>query len=110
MTEWKEWDIDNPAHRRPRIEVMEPQEPPRYHRVEITVGHHRRAPPPRFLPIFVAIVALLLLCRYPLGFLMLAALAGWQVVSMFLFVFAPRAVRLAKSSTWSSVLKDSLRR
>jgi hypothetical protein len=38
---------------------------PRYHRVEITVEHHR---------------------RYPLGFLLLGALVGWQVVSMFAFV------------------------
>jgi hypothetical protein len=87
MTERLEWDFPPTKRyrRRPRVEIMQPQEPPRYHRVEITVGHHRR-PPPRFLPIFVAIVAVLLLWRYPLGFLMLGALVGSQVLSMFLFV------------------------
>jgi hypothetical protein len=61
---------------------MEPEEPPtrRYHRVEITVRHHRRRQPPRFLPVFLAIVAVLLLCRYPFGFLMLAALGGWPLL------------------------------
>jgi hypothetical protein len=83
MTDKLEWDFDNPAHRRPRIEIVE-REPPRYHHVELTIKHHRRAPP-RFLPIFVAIVAVLLLWRYPFGFLMLGALAGSQTVSMFLF-------------------------
>jgi hypothetical protein len=89
MTEWKEWDIDNPAHRRPRVEIMEPQE---HHRIEITVEHHRR-PPPRFLPIVVAVVvAVLLLWRFPFGFLMLGALIGPQVLSLFLFVVAVLAI------------------
>jgi hypothetical protein len=91
MNKHLEWDIDNPANRRPRIEVMESQEPPRLHRVKITVGYHRR-PPPRFLPVLIAIVAVLLLWRYPLGFLMLGALAGSQVVLMLLFVGAVLAL------------------
>ena len=88
MTERLEWDFPPTKRyrRRHRVEIMEPQKPPRYHRVEITVGHQRR-PPPRFLPIFVAIVvAVLLLWRYPLGFLLLGALLGSQAASMFLFV------------------------
>lgn len=87
MTERLEWDFPpTKRYRRPRVEIMQPQERPRYHRVEITVEHHRR-PPPRFLPILIAVaVAVLLLWRYPLGFLLLGALVGWQVVSMFAFV------------------------
>ena len=90
MTERLEWDFPPTKRyrRRPRVEIMEPQEPPRLHRVELTIKHHRRAPP-RFLPIFLAIiVAILLLWRYPFGFLLLGALVGWQVVSMFLFLIA----------------------
>jgi hypothetical protein len=85
-----DWPPTMRYHRRPRVEVMEPEEPPtrRYHRVEITVRHHRRRQPPRFLPVFLAIVAVLLLCRYPFGFLMLAALAGWQMIGTALFVVA----------------------
>jgi hypothetical protein len=85
MTERLEWDFPPTKRyrRHPRVEIMEPQE---HHRVEITVEHHRR-PPPRFLAVLIAVVvALLLLWRYPLGFLLLGALVGWQVLSMFLFV------------------------
>ena len=79
--EWIEWDA-----------FPDKREPPRYHRVEITVGHHRR-PPPRFLPIFVAIVvAVFLLWRFPFGVLMLAALVGSQTIAMFLFVIALLAI------------------
>jgi hypothetical protein len=95
MTEKLEWDWPPTKryHRRPRVEIMEPEEPPtrRYHHVEITVRHHRRAPP-RFLPVFLVLVAMLLLWRYPFGFLMLAALAGWQVIGTALFVVAILAV------------------
>jgi hypothetical protein len=82
MSKYLEWDIDNPANR--RLEVLEPE---RIHRVEITFRHHRR-PPPEFLPIFVILVAALLLWRYAFGFLMLGALIGWQTIAMFLFAGA----------------------
>ena len=90
MTEKLEWDWPPTKryHRRPRIEVLEPEEPPtRHHRVEITVRHHRR-PAPRFLPVFLAIIAVLLLWRFKFGVLMLAALAGWQIIGTALFVVA----------------------
>jgi len=89
----KEWDIDNPAHRRPRIEVMEPEEPPpRLHRVAINVCHHRRRSPAWLVPPAVAVVGLLLLWRYPFGFLMLGVLAGRETLKMFLFVAVVLAV------------------
>jgi hypothetical protein len=82
MSEPEFWDFppSRRYHRRPRIELLEPKEQPTRHRVEITVRHHRRRQPPRFLPVFLAIVAVLLLCRYPFGFLMLAALGGWPLL------------------------------
>jgi hypothetical protein len=76
-------------HRRPRVERMEPEQ---VRRVEITIRHHRRRQPPRFLPVFLVVVAVLLLCRYPFGFLMLAALAGWQIIGTALFVVAVLAL------------------
>jgi hypothetical protein len=81
MSESREWDFPPTMkhYRRPRVEVLEPEQPLTRHRVEITVRHHRRAPP-RFLPVFLAIVAVLLLCRYPFGFLMLAVLGGWPLL------------------------------
>jgi hypothetical protein len=93
MTDWIEWDAFPERRRKPRIQVLPPppKESPRLHRVELTIKHHRRAPS-YFLPIFVAIVAVLLVWRLPFGFLMLGALAGSQVVSMFLFVAAVLAL------------------
>jgi hypothetical protein len=89
MSESREWDWPPTKryHRRPRVEVLEPEEPPRYHHVEITVRHHRR-PAPHFLAVFLAIVAVLLLWRLKFGILMLAAIAGWQMVGTALFVVA----------------------
>jgi hypothetical protein len=77
MTEKLEWDFPPTQryHRRPRVEVMEPE---RTHRVAIR--HHRRRQPPSFLPVFLVLVAVLLLCRYPFGFLMLAVLGGWPLL------------------------------
>jgi hypothetical protein len=84
MADKLEWDFPPTRryHRRPRVEVLEPEEPPtwRYHRVEITVRHHRRRQPPGFIPVFLVLVGLLLLWRYPFGFLMLAALGGWPLL------------------------------
>lgn len=61
MTEKLEWDFPPTKryHRRPRVQIMEPEEPPTRHRVEITVRHHRR-PPSWILPavIIVAVVFL----------------------------------------------------
>jgi len=97
-TEWVEWDaFPDPPRRRqkPRIERSQvlpppPQEPPRLHRVELTIKHHRRAPS-HFLPVFAAIVVVLLLWRFKFGVL-LAAILGWQTVEMFLFVIALLAI------------------
>jgi hypothetical protein len=93
MTERLEWDFPPTKRyrRRPRVEIMEPEEPPRLHRVELTIKHHRRAPS-HFLPIFVAIVAVFLLWRYPFGFVLLAAFIGWPAIAMFLFVAAVLAI------------------
>jgi hypothetical protein len=90
MTEKLEWDWPPTKRyrRRPRVEVMEPEEPPTRARVEITIRHHRRRQPPGFLPIFLVLVGVLLLWRYPLGFLMLGALAGLQIIGTALFVVA----------------------
>jgi hypothetical protein len=66
-------------------------EPERIHRVEITVRYHRRAPP-RFLPVFLVLVAALMLWRFKFGILMLAALAGWQIIGTALFVVTILAV------------------
>jgi hypothetical protein len=74
MTEHLEWDFDNPAHRRPRLERA---------RIEITIQRRQR---PNLLPVFIAIVAVLVLWRFKLGMLMLAALVGWQFIGTALFV------------------------
>jgi hypothetical protein len=81
MTEKLEYDWPPTMrhHRRPRVEVIEPEEQPTQARVKITVRHHRRAPP-RFLPVFLVLVGLLMLWKYPLGSLMLAALGGWPLL------------------------------
>jgi hypothetical protein len=87
--------------RRPRVEVFEPEEPPtrHHHHVEITVRHHRRALP-RFLPVFLVVVAVLLLWRLKFGILMLAALVGYQMIGAALFVVAVLAV-LAWRDRWA---------
>jgi hypothetical protein len=87
MSESREWDWPPTMrhHRRPRVEQMEPEW---VHRVEITVRHHRRRQPPRFLPVFLIVLALLMLWRFKFGVLMLAALAGWQIIGTALFVVA----------------------
>jgi hypothetical protein len=86
MTPRREWDWPPTMRhrRRPRGEILPPRQPARA-RVEITVRHHRR-PAPHFLPVFLAVVAVLVLCRFPFGVLMLGALVGWQAIAMFLFV------------------------
>jgi hypothetical protein len=93
MTEWIEWDAfpDLPKRRRmPRVERIQvlppPPEPSRLHRVEINVRQHRRAPS-YFLPIFLAVAAIVLLWRLRLGVL-LAAILGREMIGMFLFVGA----------------------
>jgi hypothetical protein len=88
MTKYLEWDIDNPVHRRwPRVEIMEP-EPAR--RVEIAIRRHRPASP--FLPIFLGVIAVMLLWRFKLGLLMLAALVGPERIEAAMFVVALLAV------------------
>jgi hypothetical protein len=73
-------------HRKPRIEVLPPQEEPKRVRVEMAVTRHRQRR--NFLPIFIAIVVLVLLWRYPFGFLMLAAIGGWQAIGAIAFAVA----------------------
>jgi hypothetical protein len=92
MTEWIEWDAfpDLPKRRRKprveRIQVLPPPQEPRLHRVELTIKHHRRAPS-HFLPIFLAVAAIVLLWRFKLGVL-LAMILGREMIGMFLFVGA----------------------
>jgi hypothetical protein len=91
MTEKLEWDFPPTMRprRRPRVEVLEPEEPRRY-RLDVTVRHHRRSAP-WFLPVMI-IVAVLLLWRFKLGLLMLAALVGPQAIGAVLFMVAFLAV------------------
>ena len=93
MSESREWDWPPTMRqrRKPRVQIMEPEEPPRRYHVDVTVRHHRRALP-RFLPVFLVVVAVLVLWRFKFGVLMLAAIAGWQMVATLLFVVAILAV------------------
>jgi hypothetical protein len=90
MTDKLEWDYPPTMryHRRPRVEVIDLEKQPTRHRVEITVRHYRRRQPPGFLPVFITVLALLMLWRFKLGILVLTALAGWQMIGTALFVVA----------------------
>jgi hypothetical protein len=87
MSEHLQWDFDNPAHRRrrPRVEVLPPEEPPRRYHVDVTVRRNRSMP--WIVPVAI-IVAVLVLWRLKLGLLMLAALVGRDAIEAVLFVVA----------------------
>jgi hypothetical protein len=91
MSESREWDWPPTKryHRRPRVEVLESEEPPRYHRVEVTISRHRRQ---SWLVPAIIVIAVLVLWRFRLGLLMAAALVGWQAIGTVLFVVALLAV------------------
>jgi hypothetical protein len=95
MTKHLEWDFDNPAHRRrrPRVEVLGPEEPLRA-RLDVTITRHRSMPP-WMMPVAI-IVAVLLLWRYGFALLiaglMLAALVGREAIEAAIFVAAILAV------------------
>jgi hypothetical protein len=83
--EW-DWPPTMRPRRRPRVEVLPPEEPTRRYHVDVTVRHHRRSTP--WLVPAVIIVAVLVLWRLKFGLLMLAALLGWQAIGAALFVVA----------------------
>jgi hypothetical protein len=87
MSEKLEWDWPPTIRhrRRPRVEVLPPEEPParRYH-VDVTIRHHRRSTP--WLVPAVIIVAVLVLWRLKFGLLLLGALVGWETIGAALFV------------------------
>jgi hypothetical protein len=87
MTDKLEWDFPPTKryHRRPRVEIMGPEEPPRYHRVEVTISRHRRQ---SWIVPAIIIVTVLVLWRFKLGLLMLGALLGPQAIGAALFVVA----------------------
>jgi hypothetical protein len=90
MTDKLEWDWppEPPRKQRPRVEVLEPERP--RVRVEVEVRHHRQ-PPSWIVPAGI-IVIVLLLWRFKLGVLMLAALTGWPTIAAALTLVAILAV------------------
>jgi hypothetical protein len=97
MTEWKEYDFDNPAHwrprrRRPTIEYMEPED--EQPRVTIEL-HHRFVPRPRerIPPWLIVLVGIALLMWWaPLGTIVAIAL-----MTVFATAHSTLAISLAAS-------------
>jgi hypothetical protein len=90
MTDKLEWDYPPTKryHRRPRVEVLEPEEPRRW-RLDVTITRHRSMP---WLVPAIAIVAVLLFWRYAFAImiagLMLGVLVGRDAIEAFIFVGA----------------------
>ena len=89
MTEWIEWDaFPDPPKRQREVRVAEIL-PPRQPEMRLHVHHHHESRGlQRWIKIAAVIFIVVVLFRSPMVLLLLAALAGWQVVSMFLFVIA----------------------
>jgi hypothetical protein len=104
MTQKYEWDFPatmRPRRKRPRIEIIEPDDPPRRLRVDVEVHHHHR---PRLNPqtavvIVAAAFAVIMIVRFPLGFLLLPILLGRKIVLTGLFVVVVLAV-IAMINRW----------
>jgi hypothetical protein len=110
MSAYREWDFDNPAHRRrPRIETVEilpPRQPDRTVRVDV-VHHHRSNQLPPWLPFAVLgfLIAFRFLPFIGIGLIVIIALAFaypavgiifalWLAASIGIIIFCRRSARL----------------